>query len=699
MAAGVVGVLAAMLVPAAPVQAASQNIALYAQLNDTAASGSQARGTFSVVLFASPSSATVGSPLQVLVGANYTLNNVSGATAPANSYELDAVVRLAGVDYTLRGSRNTAPVPVGQALFNAGWIISSTAGTSSSTAVGAVAGTTGTGSTLRGVEGSPFALAAPGTAGTYTFGLKALILNNIASGGTAALTDLADEITNADPTNAGGGPGTVGPGGPSGSFAQNSTSGATAGFGNLVFSTPVTVVVAAPNAAIATSTGQDPGVQAIRQPSATWLPPAGTVTLTGTAWANNVSVGGFTVQFCDSPGTTCSAALPATTGMITNSLSTNASGVLSGSIVFNRAGCSPGGCFLPMLATGSRTIKLTQGATVALVPMVVVDVPTVTVVPAFGGPGSVVSVTGSNFNPSQTVNLRGFVGACTSSCLVSTDPVASAGAASSAGLFSGSFTVGDAATIGIQAYQGIPGPAAASNPYGLTAFAGGADRCVAYTGSLTAGPGCTTRQRVELSVLQGRLTQRAYTNATPATSTSPQWIGTSAATSPVAGTSAVNSDPTTVNLGTITSPLAPATILGTLNDITVTDTRGGTNGWTLSATMTPFAGVPSGALPNSALSTTPACSPATASTAWDYDAPGQTAIASFDPTLIAPGAGPGTAFQSFAATVVLCTKSTAVNPTTQSTGGVWIVSAPLTLAMPAFQPAAKYTATMTITLV
>jgi hypothetical protein len=48
--------------------------------------------------------------------------------------------------------------------------------------------------------------------------------------------------------------------------------------------------------------------------------------------------------------------------------------------------------------------------------------------------------------------------------------------------------------------------------------------------------------------------------------------------------------------------------------------------------------------------------------------------------------------------VSLCTKDTTVNATTQTTGGVFNITAPLTLTIPAFQAADVYVATMTITL-
>jgi hypothetical protein len=65
--------------------------------------------------------------------------------------------------------------------------------------------------------------------------------------------------------------------------------------------------------------------------------------------------------------------------------------------------------------------------------------------------------------------------------------------------------------------------------------------------------------------------------------------------------------------------------------------------------------------------------------------------------LIASGQSAGSV-QNFGTAVNLCTKDPTVNPTTQTTGGVYNVGAPLTLNLPAFQKAGRYVAVLTITL-
>ncbi|HCK78527.1 MAG TPA: hypothetical protein DHW34_00755 [Actinobacteria bacterium] len=219
-------------------------------------------------------------------------------------------------------------------------------------------------------------------------------------------------------------------------------------------------------------------------------------------------------------------------------------------------------------------------------------------------------------------------------------------------------------------------------------------QCVAQAGDTTGGSGCATQQVAYVSILQGNLTQRTYTNTTATTgSTDGSALG-----SPVQGTSNVNPNATTVNLGTVTSPLAPASIVGNLNDITVSDNRGGTSGWSLSAVLTNFTGSTGKSMNKSTLTATPTCAAATVGEAYDYTAPGKTAISGFDASLVAPGAAAGSSAQSFSGTVALCTKDGQQNSTTDTTGGVYTVRSLVTLTVPAFQAADRYVATMTITL-
>ena len=456
----------------------------------------------------------------------------------------------------------------------------------------------------------------------------------------------------------------------------------------------------------------------------------GTVNLAGTVWGASRVSADFTVQLCNSAGSSCDATAVSTNGKV---LETDASGNLTGRIAVLTGNTS-----------GVRAIKITEGTNVSLTPLTILGSAAASISPTSGGPGTVVALTGSNSLPlsrsavsAQIANPAGFYGLsdgtpgsplCTgfgapaqsgSLACTAVGPyirgsinqyVSPLPTTSSTGVLSASPTVSDSATtlVGFSEKTVLcnsSGSSCAPTNTNVdvtaplqagaasTAFTVNQDQCIAYTGDLTGGAGCTTAQNVSVSVLQGNLTQRVYVNAAATSGSS-----NSAATTPVVGTANTNSDATTVNLGTITSPFAPAVIAGTLNDITVSDNRGGTNGWSLTATGTGFTGVPSGTIAASALTATPSCAAATSSTAWDYSAVGKTAISGFDASLNAGGITAGSAAQAFGSTVNLCTKSTAVNATTGSTGGVYNVTSSLSLTVPAFQKAARYTAIVTVTL-
>ena len=395
------------------------------------------------------------------------------------------------------------------------------------------------------------------------------------------------------------------------------------------------------------------------------------VPLTGTVWTANLANTDFTVQYCTSDGITCDATA------ITTTLATDGTGALAGNV---RA---PSG-----LTTGVRAIKITEivSGKTSLTPIVVLAAASISLSPASGGPATPVAVTGSNFNPTQNVTVQG-AGAAFS--FIPTADAAVVVAASSTGTLSTTYTVNVVTTLNITAGQGTPGAPGASNPAGFAAFTVNQDRCVANFSNVTGGT-CNTKQNVNVSVTEGQLNQRAYTNATPTSGSS-----NSTATTPVAGTSNVNSNPTTINLGTVSVPLAPTAITGRLNDIVVSDNRGGTFGWSLTATMPNFTSTTGGVIANSRATVNPSCVAATSLTALDYTT--GVAIVGFDSTKNAPGESAGASLD-LSATRNLCTKTTATNTDTGSSGGVYNVGGTIVLTVPAFQKAGVYVTTMTITL-
>jgi len=197
-------------------------------------------------------------------------------------------------------------------------------------------------------------------------------------------------------------------------------------------------------------------------------------------------------------------------------------------------------------------------------------------------------------------------------------------------------------------------------------------RCIAYQEDQTGGPGCSTAQEINLSVVQGNLVQRAYTGGS-------------------------NPNATTISLGSIVSPTAPTALNATLNPITVSDNRGGTFGWSLTAVLSNFSGATGNTINKSRVSLTADCSPATAGTAWDYSAVGQTAVSGYDSFYAASGATGGGS-QSLGSAVNLCTKDGTINAMTGSTGGIYNATAGVTLLVPAFQASDSYVAVLTVTL-
>ena len=127
-------------------------------------------------------------------------------------------------------------------------------------------------------------------------------------------------------------------------------------------------------------------------------------------------------------------------------------------------------------------------------------------------------------------------------------------------------------------------------------------------------------------------------------------------------------------------PVSAVVLPASLNQVQVTDTRGGTFGWSLTATL-PNLTAPGGlSISNANVTATPSC------------------VADAGNPLSAPGATAGTAAQAFSGTVNLCTKNNLTNATTGSSGGVFNVNSSLALTIPAFQAAGAYSSIMMITL-
>ena len=695
--------------------AQAATLTIYQNVNNTVLSPTVANlGSKNVVLTVSPSSGNVGAALEVTVASsNLQFNSGPASAAQPYASRVDAVINFNGADYLLAGPRPVVETPISvapaeESVIDPGWVVSSNAGSSSgattnTTSSGAQTATTGEGtfaiSSSGVVSGSAGSLtiplvgsASPGT--SYTITLRTIALNSVSNYSPPCYPS----CTPAAPIPSGTGTNDLNNGFDS-FYNTSSTPSPYATAVPTLSMTTATVSAIGPNAAISSVTGIT-ATNAVRPP----LPPITgytnnptNIALTGTTWDASITAGGFTAQFCTTDGVTCATSYPGG-GTVTNTLVTDVSGNVTGNVVLTRTG------FGPYLTTGNRAIKLVQGSNSYLVPILVLGTPAVTVSPTSGGPGTVVTATGSNFNPLEPVVARGGngtdYGTTSLTWLVTADAASSSVNAGSTGAVSINFTVQATDTNAILLLQNNTSGAysvnSAATQRAQTTFLVNQDRCIAQAADTTGGAGCNTKQNVNVSVLQGQLVQRAYTNSTPTTGST-----NSVATIPVAGTSNVNSNATTINLGTVTSPLAPTAIVGNLNDITVSDNRGGTFGWSLSATMPSFAGTPSGAIANTAAVVTSTCAAASTSTAYDYSNVSSTPalISGFDASLSASGATAGATAAALGSSINLCTKSTATNTATGSSGGVYNVGGTITLTVPAFQKAAVYVTTMTITLV
>ena len=184
--------------------------------------------------------------------------------------------------------------------------------------------------------------------------------------------------------------------------------------------------------------------------------------------------------------------------------------------------------------------------------------------------------------------------------------------------------------------------------------------------TVTDPSGCTTGQQVTATVTAGSLTQEAAKAGSNPSSTAIVLTKDDGNSGTYSGASAV-----TVST---TSQLME----GALNPVTVTDVRGGTAGWSLTAALSgPFTEVGSGQIAESAAKLVQVgCSPLAGSATRN------------------PGSG-GT----LSSAVTLCGVDPGVDDSDgQSGGGQYTVTGTVELTVPAFQKAGEYASTLVITL-
>ncbi|MEY9877452.1 hypothetical protein ABH931_006976 [Streptacidiphilus sp. MAP12-33] len=239
--------------------------------------------------------------------------------------------------------------------------------------------------------------------------------------------------------------------------------------------------------------------------------------------------------------------------------------------------------------------------------------------PNQGPVGTKVSVTGSGYTAGATVTVAGFAGTSGTGDL--TQVTADAG-----GNISGTLTVTAPTTTGIIAFEGSAyNPTTASSP-------------APFTVTATVKPG-DLQQTLNSTVLSGTL---SMTQAGTSVTMTPVPFGTGGAST------------------------------GTLNTVTVQDFRGGSTGWSLTASNTNFTGPGTASLPASALSWSPTCSTTSGS--------------------------PSTCVAGTAGAVGATGATLASTPPASLTGGQFAAGAGLTLTVPAFTAPGAYSSTLTLTL-
>jgi hypothetical protein len=301
-------------------------------------------------------------------------------------------------------------------------------------------------------------------------------------------------------------------------------------------------------------------------------------------------------------------------------------------------GAGTGTLVVPANATtGTRTLAVTDGTNTVLVSITILGTPTVTITPSGGGAGTAISVKGTDWNPGSTVTIGGYRALTGNPPPPATSDATVSATATATGGVSAAFTVNDTATAYVGAVSG--------RLFALAPWTASADACTAKEGNATTGD-CDLEYELYETVTGGSLSMARGTGSS------------------------------TIMFTGVTLNGAAQTATGKLPAINVTDNRGSTLGWELSAEVTDFTGVPGGTIPASALTWTPSCTDHTGATNASVAAAGTAGAAVNEATLCS---GPA----SSAGTV---------------TGGSFDAAADLSLTVPAIQLAGTYTATLTLTL-
>ena len=243
------------------------------------------------------------------------------------------------------------------------------------------------------------------------------------------------------------------------------------------------------------------------------------VVVGGAGFVVSRASGTITALFCAANGSGCDPAA-------TNSLSTNGSGDLSGSVTV------PSGT-----TTGSRSLKVVVGSGEAFTPLTILGTRTVTITGDVGALGLPITVTASNFDPGAPVQIRSASSVSGATPVYTSDTPISGTITSTGTLTATSYTPFSPGAIVV-----------------VETAAGGGDPAVDWAAAPfnSLVPGTT-------------LSLQTYKAASNATNTG-------------------------VDFGSITSPKQPTPLSGDLNQIQVIDQRYGSFGWSLTATLSNFVG-------------------------------------------------------------------------------------------------------------
>jgi hypothetical protein len=398
----------------------------------------------------------------------------------------------------------------------------------------------------------------------------------------------------------------------------------------------VNVTPEPPTVTIASIDGQETGIKTAGRAG-------NTINLGGSSWAKNKLNAAITVELCatgDTPACT-------TTGLEEQSVSTNGSGVLSGSVKLTSSA-----------TTGNRLLKVSitgesQSDDIALL---VLGTPTLTLSSASGPVGAPINVTGSNWNPSSTPDIE---------ALDDTSPtpvVKGTGAATvgATGSLTGSIII-PADTVAIRATDG---GLTASQPFTINANA-------QVCGEDAPLSSCSLQQLVYLNI---EASEFSFSQAQPFVVLQQSGAGCTIE-------NRNDCDGLTLD-GTTTE------VTGSLESVSIIDARGTSAGWTVSMLITDLAtgaGGTNKSIPPNRMVFTPACSVV------DGNIEGGTAAVVTGAATTSLGSAGSVLSASVAHTV--CSAASGASGGTFSLGGTLVIKVPPSLI------AGPYTATITLTAV